>query len=210
MSEHLNARPQPRKRAASCPESHSARAAAHITPATAAALQRSVGNLAVGHALQRAGGKKTLGAQMDKVAAQKPSTKFATATSLKQKNGRGGKKRDDEVISATSGYDGFSREQRGTLEARELYEEAQETAVGQGWRPPWADIEQLEGWPPHNCAEAHLYMKMVGKGLNPKYYRLATYDVDERIAPPCKNCAQWVGKAFGAVVGGNREYNPGR
>ncbi|MGW3043497.1 hypothetical protein ACWC9T_26400 [Kitasatospora sp. NPDC001159] len=186
------------------------RAGAHITPATAAALQRSVGNLAVGHAIQRAGREKTLGAQMDKVAAQKPSTKIATATPLKQRTGRGGKKRDDKLISAASGYESFSRGQRGTHEAKELSGERQQTAVGEGWRPPWADIEQLEGWPPHNCAEAHLYMKMVGKGLNPKHYRLTTYDVNERIAPPCKNCAQWVGKSFGAVVGGNRDYNPGR
>ncbi|MFF2143097.1 hypothetical protein [Kitasatospora sp. NPDC058190] len=164
----------------------------------------------MGHAIQRAKGKKTLDAQMDKVAVQKPSTKFATATPLNQKNGKGGKKRDSDIFSATSGYDSFSRDQRGTMEAKELSEEAQGTPVGQGWRPPWADIKQLEGWPAHNCAEAHLYAEMVGKGVNPKYYLLKTVDVNGKVAPPCKNCAQWVGKAFGAVVGDNREYKPGR
>jgi hypothetical protein len=52
-------------------------------------------------------------------------------------------------------------------------------------------------------------MKMFTKGLNPTFYLLKTVDVNGRIAPPCKNCAQWVGKAFGAVDGGNREYDPG-
>ncbi|WBP87432.1 hypothetical protein [Kitasatospora cathayae] len=168
-----------------------------------------MGNAAVGRALQRAKGKKTLEAQMDKAAAQKPSTKFATATPLRPKNGKSGKKKDSDVFSATSGYDTFSRDQRGTLEAKELSDQAQETPVGEGWRPPWADIEQLEGWPPHNCAEAHLYAEMVSKGVKPKYYLLKTVDVNGKVAPPCKNCAQWVGKAFGAVVGGNRDYKPG-
>ncbi|MFG2846174.1 hypothetical protein ACGF12_23830 [Kitasatospora sp. NPDC048296] len=200
-------RPQLRR----CPEATTTRVRdTPMTPAAAAALQRTVGNTAVGHALQRARGrKKTLGAQMDKVAAQKPSTKFASATPLRPRSGKGGKKRDEEPITATSGYETFSRGQRGTQEAKEVSETAQESAVGKGWRPPWADIERQEGWPPHNCAEAHLYMKMVTKGLNPKFYLLRTVDVNERVAPPCKNCAQWVEKAFGAVVGGNRDYKPG-
>jgi hypothetical protein len=91
----------------------------------------------------------------------------------------------------------------GTIEA--------EAAVEQGPGPvPFTRIEQRERWSADNCAEPHLYMKLLANHVNPADYQLETRDTSGNVAPPCDNCAQWVNEAFHSVVGGNRKYQPGK
>lgn len=195
-------------------------------PATIIALQRAVGNAAVTRVIQRApaygahedwddpyerqsagkadsaraGSRRALDAMLRQFGKENPGTKVAVATPV---SGKG------DPFMAPSGYTDRSKGRSGTLEARE----ASEAALAQGRagsQPPWAGIEQREGWPPHNCAESHLYAKMMMHKVNPRQYQLATYDIDGKVASPCKNCAQWVSRTFHSVVGANRDYRAKR
>ncbi|MFH8977036.1 hypothetical protein [Streptomyces sp. NPDC017890] len=71
---------------------------------------------------------------------------------------------------------------------------------------PWSGLQQAENRKFENCAEAQLYVTLLARNKNPRSFDLATYGADEKVAPPCKNCAQWVHKAFRSVAKGNRPY----
>ncbi|MCP4549418.1 MAG: hypothetical protein GY835_23430 [bacterium] len=65
---------------------------------------------------------------------------------------------------------------------------------------PWDDLDPAEPYEFINCAEAKMYLELRGRGLDPKQYKITSYDANDKVNPPCGNCSQWVYNVFGAVV----------
>jgi hypothetical protein len=72
---------------------------------------------------------------------------------------------------------------------------------------PWDGLtEVVKSRKFESCAEAHLYALIISEHDNPRKYDLASFTDDGHAAPPCANCAQWVGKTFKSVLSGNAPY----
>ena len=65
---------------------------------------------------------------------------------------------------------------------------------------PWNGMTQgVPTRPFSTCAEAHVWMELMGRGKNPRNYTLVSFNREGIIASPCANCAKWVENAFGGV-----------
>ena len=72
---------------------------------------------------------------------------------------------------------------------------------------PWSGKTSLGGKKFTDCAEAHVWLDLYFRNLNPKHYYCVAFNGDGRIAPPCNNCKQWVSYAFKGVIAPDSEYN---
>ena len=69
-----------------------------------------------------------------------------------------------------------------------------------GPKLPWRALTQAVPTKAFStCAEAHVWMELMGRGKNPRNYTLVSFNRDGVIASPCANCAKWVESAFGGV-----------
>ena len=66
-------------------------------------------------------------------------------------------------------------------------------------------VTQKETWDIRNCAESHLWLKLVDRNILPKNVPIVVgqYNSKEKIRGdrPCQNCRQWVYKEFRSVTG---------
>ena len=64
---------------------------------------------------------------------------------------------------------------------------------------PWKDLTPAERRPFSTCAEAHLWLELMGRAKNPRDYYAASFTKRGDLSAPCKNCEQWVFRTFGQV-----------
>ncbi len=72
---------------------------------------------------------------------------------------------------------------------------------------PWTRKHEVEGRPFSACAEAHVWLELYSRNLNPLHYYCVAFNGAGRVAPCCNNCRMWVHNAFMGVVTPDTEYN---
>ncbi len=65
------------------------------------------------------------------------------------------------------------------------------------------NLIQATELPPHNCAEAHLWLTLIERRIPPRFVSIWVVKVDRKGRTkedsPCPNCQQWVRKEFASV-----------
>ncbi|MBO8479144.1 MAG: hypothetical protein IAB80_09715 [Bacteroidetes bacterium] len=67
------------------------------------------------------------------------------------------------------------------------------------------NVTQQETWDIRNCAEAHLWLKLVDRNILPRNVSIVVgqYNSKGKVRGdrPCRNCQQWVHKEFRSITG---------
>ena len=67
------------------------------------------------------------------------------------------------------------------------------------------NVVQVETWDIRNCAESHLWLKLIDKNIQPKHVPVVVgqYSSKGKVRGdrPCRNCRQWVYNEFKSVTG---------
>ncbi|MGC9382580.1 hypothetical protein [Streptomyces sp. MH13] len=172
-----------------------------FSPAAVQRLQGTAGNAAVSMAL--AHHPPTSVVQRKPAKSQREEKKRARKAENQRKQLNEPRDANQKLAIATSnGYAVEARSGLGNapLDVQDMYARLPED------KRPWSGLQRAENRAFENCAEAQLYVTLLARNKNPRSFDLATYGADEKVAPPCKNCAQWVHKEFRSVAKGNRPY----
>lgn len=71
---------------------------------------------------------------------------------------------------------------------------------------PWNGLQPAENRPFENCAEAHLWLELRARAKNPRDYYETSFTGKGNLSAPCRNCEQWVFRAFGHVFTPSAHY----
>jgi hypothetical protein len=71
---------------------------------------------------------------------------------------------------------------------------------------PWNGLQEIESRPFSTCAEAHLWLELRARAKDPLHYYEASFTRRGNLSAPCRNCEQWVFKAFGQVFTPSAHY----
>lgn len=72
---------------------------------------------------------------------------------------------------------------------------------------PWTDKDNKLKRSFSDCAEAHVWLELYSRNLNPLHYYCVAFNGAGRVTPCCNNCRMWVHNAFMGVVTADTEYN---